>query len=313
MEDSEIPLGSATARRMMALIRALMKFVPFGGFVACAVLSSCVGFDPPAQSKVEDVSERPYVALLPFGFDIEITALTTVKTVEGTFSAEEELKQLNHTLREIEEEARWLLLSRLATGQGFRFVALEQVDGLAEELQMKPGVPPTPEQCVEFRRRLGVDLLIVNSILDYGKIRWQWLVAGMFADISLETVVIGLATEWNPAIILGNVGFELLTSTPLWFGGAYLFGVSMRPVRMEARAFETQQGYPVWQSMEASVYAWSALKMLPEDVREKKESQLKLNLAEIIESFGDSLTKEGFMASSLRGQSVGSFVNVSLP
>lgn len=290
-----------------------MKFVLFGGFVACAVISGCVGFEPPAQSKVEDVSERPYVALLPVGFDIDITELTTVKTMEGTLSVEEELKQLNQILREIEAEARWLLLSRLATGQGFRFVALEQVDALAEELQMKPGVPPTPEQCVEFRRRLGVDLLITNNILDYGKIRWQWLVAGMFTDISLETIVLGLATEWNPALILGNVGLELLTSTPLWFGGAYLFGVSMRPVRMEGRAFETQQGYPVWQSMEASVYAWGALKTLPEGVREKKESQLKLNLAEIMESFGDGLSKEGFLASSLRGQSLGRFVNGSSP
>lgn len=123
----------------------------------------------------------------------------------------------------------------------------------------------------------------------------------MFADISWETVVIGLATEWNPAIILGNVGFELLTSTPLWFGGAYLFGVSMRPVRIEARAFETQQGYPVWQSMEASVYAKGPLNMLPDDMHGRKESQSALNLAEIMESFGDSVTKEGLAVSKLRG------------
>ncbi len=52
----------------------------------------------------------------------------------------------------------------------------------------------------------------------------------MFADISWETAAIGIATVWNPGIILGNVGFELLTSTPLWFGGGYVFGVALRHV-----------------------------------------------------------------------------------
>ena len=58
----------------------------------------------------------------------------------------------------------------------------------------------------------------------------------------------------------------------------------MRPMRVEARAFETRQGYPIWQAMEESVYARGALKTLPEMLREKKEIQLYLNLAEIMES-----------------------------
>jgi hypothetical protein len=99
-----------------------------------------------------------------------------------------------------------------------------------------------------------------------------------------------------------NIGLELLTSTPLWFGGGYLFGVAMRPVRVEARAFETINGYPIWQAMEESVYAWGALKTFPEAVRDKKELQLELNLAEIMESLGDSLTRQGLLASRLRGQ-----------
>ena len=94
----------------------------------------------------------------------------------------------------------------------------------------------------------------------------------MFVDMSWETVALGLATAWNPAIILGNVGFELLTSTPLWFGGGYLFGVAFRPVRVEARAFETNEGLPIWQSMDESAYAGGALKELPEAVRDKKEN-----------------------------------------
>ena len=88
----------------------------------------------------------------------------------------------------------------------------------------------------------------------------------------------------------------------MWFGGGYLFGVAFRPARVEARAFETIQGYPIWQSMDESAYVWRALKVLPEAVREKKETQLEVNVAEIMESLADSLTEQEFTISQLRGQ-----------
>lgn len=276
-------------------------------FVSCAVtltLTGCVAFDPVAQSEVQDLSERPLVAILPFGFDLEITKLSTVKTVDEPLSSEEEATHLAATLRDIEREARWLLLSRLATAYGFRFISHEQTDALAEELQLKPNMLPTVEQCAEFRRRLGVDLVIAGSILDYGKVRWQWLAALTLTDISVETIVLGLATSWHPALILANVGFEVLTNSAIYFGGGYLFGIALRPVRVEARAFETVQGYPIWQSMEKSVYAYGALDLLPEEVRDRKETQLSLNLAEIMESFGDDLIKQGYTVSRLRGAAV---------
>jgi len=260
----------------------------------------CVAFEPAAQSRVEDLTERPVVAILPFGFDLEITKLSTVKTVNETLSPEDEAKQVADTLLEIQQEARWLFLSRLAAGQGFQFVPPDETDALAAELALKPGMFPNAQQLTEFRRRLGADLVVAGSILDYGKIRWQWMLAGMTTDMTVESIALGLATAWNPIAIGANLGFELLTSTPLWFGGGYVFGVALRPVRVEARAFETVQGYPIWQAMDESAYAWGALKTLPEEVRDKKESQLQLNLAEIMESLGDDLIKQAFIASRLR-------------
>lgn len=286
----------------MKCVSSYIRLVPWTAWTSILMLAGCVAFEPALQSNVENLQERPLVALLPIGFDLEITKLSSVKTVEETLSSEEESEQLAEALREIRQETRWLLLSRLAIGQGFRFVSLEETDAVAEKLALKPGAVPKPYQVTEFGRRLGADLVIAVSILDYGKVRWQWLAAGMFADIAWETVVIGVATAWNPAIILGNVGFELLTSTPLWFGGGYLFGVAMRPVRVEARAFETFQGWPIWQTMEESVYARGALKYLPEDLRGKKEAQLHLNIAETMESIGDSLTEEGYMVSLLKAR-----------
>lgn len=285
----------------MGLLRTnfhLMQFIPcIVGFA----LTGCVAFDPAAQSEVGDLKDRPTVAILPFGFDLEITKLSDLKTVEEPLSPEDELKQVAEALREIQREARWLFLSRLATGHGFLFVPLEQIDALADELQLEPGALPTTDQLRQFRRRLGADLVVAGSILDYGKVRWQWSATLAFADLLAETLVIGLASSWNPALILGNAGLEVLINSAIFFGGGYLFGVALRPVRVEARAFETIQGYPIWQSMEESAYAYGALKLLPEEIRGRKEAQLTLNLAEIMESFGDDLTKQGYTVLNLRG------------
>ena len=286
----------------MKCLTICFRLVPIACWIISMGLMGCVAFDPAVQSRVDNLNERPYLAVLPFGFDIEITKLSTVQTVDGVLSPEDEAKQVTEALREIQQEARWLLLSRLAAGQGFRFVSLEQTDELAKELELKPGVLPNAEQLTEFRRRLGADLVVAGSILDYGKIRWQWSAAGMFTDMTAESIALGIATAWNPIAIGANIGFELLTSTPVWFGGGYVFGVAFRPVRVEARAFETVRGYPIWQAMEESVYAWTALKSLPEAVRDKKETQLELNLAEIMESLGDSLTQQEYMASRFKGQ-----------
>ncbi|MBA2252489.1 MAG: hypothetical protein H0W13_07265 [Nitrospirales bacterium] len=278
----------------MAMLRARFGFV----IASIVTVLGCVAFEPVVPSAV-DVAERPRLAILPFGFEVTITKLSYLKTVEEALSAEEEARQLAEALLHVQREARWLFLSRLATAQGFQIVPLEQTDALAKELTMTPGALPNPEQLSEFRRRLGTDLVFAGSILDYGKIRWQWLAAGMFADMTWETVALGLATAWNPAAILGNVGYELLTSTPLWFGGGYVFGVSFRPARVEARVFETIQGHPVWQAMDESAYARGALKMLPEEIRGKKKMQLELNLAEIMETLADALIKEELTASQL--------------
>jgi hypothetical protein len=285
---------------MMCMTINVRLFVLGIGFVA-AISTGCVSFSPVTPSKVE-LNEHPSIALLPFGFDVEITKLSYVREVEETLSPEDEAKLLADALQEIQQETRRLFLSRLAAGQGFRIVPLEQTDALAAELQLKPGDLPNAEQLAEFRRCLGADLVVTGSILDFGKVRWQWMLAGMLADMTWESVALGLATNWHPGVIFGNIGFELLTSTPVWFGGGYLFGISFRPVRVEARAFDTVKGEQVWKEAEAVAYARGALKEFPEEIRKKKETQLKINLAGVMESLADSLLKEEFTASKLRGK-----------
>lgn len=259
------------------------------------ICTGCGWFRPTLELEVAIV-ERPHLAILPFGIDTEITKLSAVKTLDGTLSAEEEPRQVAAVLQDMLADARWLFLSRLATSQKFLFVPLEQTDAVAAELQLKPGALPTQEQLAELRRRLGADFVVAGNVLDYGQIRWQWFVAGAFAELSAETLAIGLATAWNPAGILANAGVTVLINSAIFFGGGYLFGIAFRPVVVEARAFETTQGYPVWQSMEGAFYAWGTLKQLPESERGKKESQLHINLGRAIEGLADSLNVERLTA-----------------
>lgn len=246
------------------------------------------------------LAERPSVAILPIGIKVDITKLSSVKQVEDALPPEVEARLLAETLQQIRDEATWILQSRLAAGQCVLFASDEQVSAAVNELELTPGVLPSAEQLAQLRARTGADLAIVINILDYGKVRWLWAAAGMFADMTMESIIIGLASAWNPTIILANIGFELLTSTPVWFGGAYAFGVAFRPVRVEARAIETMQGVPVWQETEVAIYAREELTRLSESERGKKEWQLRTNLETAMAGLADSFTDEGITVTYLR-------------
>lgn len=249
------------------------------------------------------MDNRATLAILPFGMEVEIKRLSTVVSMNGaTLSPEEESRQVADAVREIRADARWLLQSRLASSQQFRFVPLEMVDAAVADLQLKPGANLSADQLASLRTRLKADLLMIGTILDYGKVRWQWLAAGMLADMTWETVAIGLATAWNPGIILGNVGFELLTSPPVWFGGGYLFGVAFRPVRVQVWAIETASGEKVWSDEVVEVYIWKGLRGLPGWVRAKKEVQLRVNLAAAMERIADHFVAERITVEWLREQ-----------
>jgi hypothetical protein len=55
--------------------------------------------------------------------------------------------------------------------------------------------------------------------------------------------------------------------------------------------------------MDESAYARGVLKLFPKEVREKKETQLELNLAEVMDSLADSLTEQAFKTRDLNTRS----------
>ena len=71
-----------------------VSLVPFIGWIIGAALMGCVAFDTTVLSTVADLNERPSVAILPVGFDLEIRTLSAVKTAHEMLSPEEESKQV---------------------------------------------------------------------------------------------------------------------------------------------------------------------------------------------------------------------------
>ena len=260
--------------------------------------SGCSWFQSPVYSNLP-IEERPLVAVLPFGFDIEIQHLSTIKDVEEPLSETEEAQQLETAVQTLRQEARWLFESRLATRHGFLFVSEELVDQAMLRVGLEANSPPTTKQLAALRHLLEVDLVIVGDILDFGKVRWQWLVAGALADVTVETIIVGLATSWNPPALLANAGIEALTNSAIFLGGGYLFGIAFRPVRVAAQAYETATGEQVWENTEVSIYLWGELKRLPEEMRAKKEVQLFINLSRAIEELANSLAGEGLTLKEL--------------
>src|SRR5262249_36970260 len=103
----------------MTIFTLGFRLVLISCWIVSTALAGCVAFEPALQSHVEDLNERPSVAILPFGFDLEITKLSSVKTVDETLSPEDDSKQLANALHENQEEAPLTPVTPLATGQGF--------------------------------------------------------------------------------------------------------------------------------------------------------------------------------------------------
>lgn len=278
--------------QVRGLVAAIFLMTLAAGWAGCGGTGLTVRSDIPQ-------AQQPRLALLGFNMGIEIIKLSAVQTVDEELSPEQEALLVKEAVKAIREDARRLLYNRLASSTQFQLVSLEETDAVVRELGLELDGIPTPEQLGKLRNRLGVDLAVSGTVLDYGKVRWQWLVAGMATDMTWESLVIGAATAWNPIAILGNIGFELLTSTPVWFGGGYLFGVAFRPVRVEAQAVETQQGLEVWSDWEVAAYVRERLKELPESERGKKEVQLGINLKQAMEALGDSLLDAGLTKTTL--------------
>lgn len=177
------------------------------------------------------------------------------------------------------------------------------VEDLKEEKKVEPvvipeglfgmhrGERPTAPQLDLLQKELGVDAVLYGEIPWYGKTRLIYPILGETLDVTAESIAIGVATQWNPVLIFGNIGFEVLTSTPLWFGGAYILGLAFRPVTVEAWVLSVQDGHEIWHKSADRIVSRKILKSYPESERPKKEIQLEASLRRAVSALSKSLSR----------------------
>ncbi len=231
---------------------------------------------------------------------VEITRLSSVQTITDSLPPEDEPQMVADAVAGIKDKARRLLYYQLAVAPRVTVIPLEDVDRAIEGTGLDFQDSLTRDQVATLRTGLDCDLVIGGIVQDFGKVRWQWLAGGMLADMTWESVALGLATSWHPGAIFGNIGFELLTSTPVWFGGGYLFGVAFSPVRVDAWAQDGVTGGERWADEAVTLLIWKRLEEVSEEDRKRKEVRLWLNLKEAMKDLGESLLDQEFTRSALQ-------------
>lgn len=238
--------------------------------------------DPPAR-----------IAVVGFKLTSRIKRLSTIQTAQLKLSEEEEPLLLEKALHEIEEEAMLLMAAHLGETGAFQVFIVPPDSDEGRKLKLLPGGKPSVEQREALKKDLNVDAVIYGKIPEYGKVRLLYSFLGIGLDTAAETVVLGVATHWNPAILWANIGFELLTSTPIWFGGTYLFGWAFRPVTVEAWLVRTDpEGTLLWEGEEDKLVSRKILRKFPEEERKLKQRQLRSSLEAAIQKLAKGIAKK---------------------
>lgn len=227
------------------------------------------------------------IGILPFDFSAPLT------DPEDFMNKESIPKDLDHkTIVESEKAkitqlARNHLVEKLNVHQSLEIILLEnQINTKSfkeNEIAQKLATMATDK---------NLDAILFVGIPWYGKTNIIYPIVGLTADIAIETLIIGMITKWNPTIIWANVGLELITNTPLWFGGSYLFGASMRPVELDVKLW-TKEAPEKIRSDDIEIFiSRKILKEYPEEERKKKNIQLEASLKKALKELSEELTSD---------------------
>ncbi len=247
------------------------------------LLSACATTPLP---KTLPLDHPPRLGIIGFKVTAPIRQLSSITKPPSNLNRDEEPILLKEALRHIEDQSTTFLVAGLIKEKTVEPLVVPE--GL---FGTRRGERPTPLQIDLLRKELEVDAILYGDIPWYGRTRLIYPILGESLDIMAESVALGLVTDWNPVAIFANIGFELLTSTPLWFGGYYLFGWAFRPVTVEAWVLSTADEKEVWHKSVDRIISRSILKSYPESERLKKEIQLEATLRKAIEALARSLSK----------------------
>ncbi len=150
----------------------------------------------------------------------------------------------------------------------------------------------SPEGLQKIKEAYNVDALLIAEIPWYGKTNIMWPIIGLSADIAAETIILGFITKWNSTILLANLGWELVTNTPLWFGGSYLFGQAYKPVTIEAKLYDLNNNFKVYESDFEVTKSSHMLEKYPKKERKKIQNQLDASLKRALKELAIELADD---------------------
>lgn len=168
---------------------------------------------------------------------------------------------------------------------------VETVDIPPEKVSWKKDFKVSQDDLKKVKDEYHLDALILGEVPWYGKTNLAYPAIAMTADILIETAIICVVTKWNGPIIFANIGYEIVTGIPLWFGGAYLFGEAYKPVTINAKLFEF--GETITESDREFDVTKSShlLKKLQKKERKKIQNQLDASMKKALKEIAIELNE----------------------
>ena len=246
--------------------------------LSCAFTLGCATHPP-------DRSLSPLtIAVGPVTFEAPVTKSKHIYTFEENLDPDVDRQLLPVLIDDIQVRAQRLLTEELAKHPGIRVIPFDETRRLLADIASAEK-PLTEAQIQAFGRQTGADHVLTGIIHDYGKVRWQYWVAGWLAHVAVATTIVGVATGWNPAAIGAYLAIDATTDFPLWYGGAEIFGFAFRPVRFHVDAVQIRPcPGEIWSRDELMVRVpGKRLEQFPENEQHLKQVQLEANLERAIE------------------------------
>jgi hypothetical protein len=281
-----------------------------GVLLGCSSLGRQPGSATPSPLKV---------VVGPVILEAPITKSTQIYSFEERPSPEIEPVLLAQLKDEIQIKGQRFLAEHLARQPGLRVVPFDETRRLLADLA-PAGVPLSDDQVRALADQTGADVVISGLIHDYGAVRWQYWAAGLAIHSTTELLVIGVASGWNPIIVVPAYFLDVVTDVPIWYGGADVFGFAFRPVRVHGDAVQLRncEGL-IWTKDELVVRVpGKALAEYPLEKQKLKEVQLEANLnramAEIADTAGEKLAlqacRQDGKPEKIRGFSLSSLLDL---
>ncbi len=273
--------GYDKTRNAVGLLPAMVLSV-------CVFLGGCSSLSGGPTSAPLDVPLKVVVG--PVILERPLPESTQIHSFSDDPSPEFEPVIMAQLVDELQIRAQQILTEQMAHQSGLAVVPFDETRRMLADIAPS-GTPLTAEQIDALAAQSRADVVITGLIHDYGKVRWQYWVAGWVAHVAIFTSVIGVTTAWNPAAIGAYLIFDATTDFPIWYGGAQVFGWAFRPVRVHLEAVQIRNCRGVvWSEDELAIKVpGKTLAEYPPDEQSKKEIQLEANLKHVMAEFAETI------------------------